>query len=68
LVLFQSSFGSQAGGTYSVFSVVDNVSDKWPEYSLWVVTLGMLLTFVRSLLKTIDKQSKARARAAGVSS
>jgi hypothetical protein len=68
LVLFQSSFGNQAGGTYSVFSVVDNVSDKWPEYCLWIVTLGMLLTFGRALLKTINKQSKARASAAGVNS
>ena len=60
LVLFQSSFGTQASGTYSVFSVVDNVSDQWPLYSLWVVTAGMLLTFVQRLVKVIISPSRRR--------
>ena len=68
LVLFQSSFGSQASGTYSVFSVVDNVSDQWPLYSLWVVTAGMLWTFVRRLILVIVKQSGRMSSGKGATS
>jgi hypothetical protein len=31
---------------FSVFEVVRNPADKWPEYSLYVVTFGMLVTFL----------------------
>ena len=66
LVLFQSSYGStRRGEEYSVFSVVRNVSDKWPEYSLWVITLGMLITFSRKLLGFVKSQVKRRAAPEG---
>jgi hypothetical protein len=68
VVLFQSSFGkTQDGREYSVFSAVSNPSDKWPEYSMWVITLGMLLAFGRRLLAFIRTQSQRRQRAAGAS-
>jgi hypothetical protein len=60
LVLFQSSWGPSDAGPdgpfFSVFSVVRNPSDKWPEYSLWVIALGLLLTFGQSLLRFTRKQ------------
>jgi hypothetical protein len=31
---------------YSVFEVVKNPADKWPEYSLYIVAFGMLVTFL----------------------
>ena len=66
LVLFQSSYGqTRSGREYSVFSVVRNLSDKWPEYSLWVITFGMLLTFLRKLLAFIKAQGKRRAKTPG---
>ena len=66
LVLFQSSYGNtRRGDEYSVFSVVRNVSDKWPEYSLYVITLGMLITFVRKLLGFVKSTNKKRTAAAG---
>lgn len=69
LVLFQSSYGPEEPGYdgpyFSVFSVVRNPSDKWPEYSLWVITLGLVLTFGRHLLGFIRQQNKRRAKAAG---
>jgi hypothetical protein len=65
LVLFQHQFGNQGAGTYSVFSVVDNVSDKWPEISMWVVTAGMLYTFIRALLLMILKLFKRSDLSAG---
>jgi len=46
---------------YSVFSVVRNVSDKWPEYSMWVITLGLLTVFVRKLLGFARTQGRRRA-------
>jgi hypothetical protein len=61
LVLFQSSFGNTGrGDEYSVFSVVRNVADKWPEYSMWVITVGMLLTFARKLVGFVKSQTKRR--------
>ena len=65
LVLFQSGWGPQNAGPgarlYSTFSVVDNPSDKWPEYSLWVITVGLLMAFGRKLLAFLRSQSKRRA-------
>jgi hypothetical protein len=49
LTFFQASYGSQSsnsGQMFSVFEVVHNPADKWPEYSLYVVTFGMLVTFL----------------------
>jgi len=69
LVLFQASYGPSTPGYdgpfYSVFSVVQNPSDKWPEYSLWVITLGLILTFGRHLFGFISQQTKLRRQAAG---
>lgn len=68
VVLFQSSFGkTQTNAEYSVFSVVRNPSDKWPEYSMWVITVGLLVAFGRRLITFIRKQSQRRQRAAGAS-
>jgi hypothetical protein len=53
LTFFQASWGPQgaAPGTplFSVFEVVRNPADKWPEYSLYVVTAGMGLHFILKL-------------------
>lgn len=69
LVLFQSSYGPDTPGHegpfFSVFSVVDNPSDKWPEYSLWVITAGLCIAFGRTLWHYIRKQTKRRAAAGG---
>lgn len=69
LVLFQSSYGPDTPGHegpfFSVFSVVRNPSDKWPEYSLWVITVGLVIAFGRTLWNYIRKQSKRRNAAGG---
>lgn len=67
LVLFQSSFNQFNGREYSVFSVVRNVSDKWPEYSLWVTTVGMLWVFGTKLILFVRRQSKRAAAPGGTS-
>ncbi|MFT7668499.1 MAG: hypothetical protein ACI8X5_001192 [Planctomycetota bacterium] len=71
-ILFQSSYGPQlpngdvAPGeeVYSVFSVVHNPSDKWPEYSMWVISLGLLITFSKKLLRYTKRQNAAHAKLA----
>ncbi|MGB0951834.1 MAG: cytochrome c biogenesis protein ResB [Planctomycetota bacterium] len=69
LVLFQSSYGPDTPGHqgpfFSVFSVVNNPSDKWPEYSLWVITAGLVMAFGRTLLNYIRKQTKRRTATGG---
>lgn len=53
LTFFQASWGPQDAppGTplFSVFEVVENPADKWPEISLYVVAAGMGLHFLLKL-------------------
>jgi cytochrome c biogenesis protein ResB len=53
LTFFQANYGPQGAKPgqkmYSVFEVVENPTDHWPEYSLYVVTIGMLITFLTHL-------------------
>jgi hypothetical protein len=53
LTFFQASYGPPGAGPgqkmYSVFEVVKNPADHWPEYSLYVVAFGMLVTFLTKL-------------------
>jgi len=50
---FQASYGPQGAmpgqKMYSVFEVVRNPADKWPEYSLYVVSFGLLTHFLIKL-------------------
>jgi hypothetical protein len=52
LTFFQASYGPPGAGPgarmYSVFEV-ENPADKWPEYSLYIVSFGMLVTFLTKL-------------------
>lgn len=61
---FQASYGppdaKPGDAMYSVFEVVRNPSDKWPEYSLYVVAFGMLVTFLTKLEGHIVAVSRKR--------
>lgn len=50
---YQASYGPPGAAPgdkmYSVFEVVKNPADKWPEYSLWIVAAGMAITFLIKL-------------------
>lgn len=65
LTFFQASYGPPGAGPgqkmYSVFEIVRNPADKWPEYSLWIVTVGMLITFVMKLVYFILGSSKKKS-------
>jgi len=63
---FQASYGPPGAGPgdtmYSVFEVVRNPSDKWPEYSLYVVAFGMLVTFLTKLGSHLGAASRKRKK------
>ncbi len=63
---FQASWGPQnaAPGArlFSVFEVVKNPADKWPEYALYVTTVGLLMHFGLMLVMFIISQVKKSAR------
>jgi hypothetical protein len=58
---FQASWGPQNArpgqDLFSVFEVVKNPADKWPEYSLYIVALGLLIQFGLKLVLFIYHQA-----------
>jgi hypothetical protein len=64
LTFFQASWGPQDAkpGTplFSVFEVVRNPADKWPEYSLYIVTAGLLIHFVMKLAGFVTASTRKR--------
>jgi hypothetical protein len=64
LTFFQASYGPPGAGPndkmYSVFEVVKNPADKWPEYSLYIVTLGLLIHFVMKLVSFLGSSSRKK--------
>ena len=61
---FQASYGPPGAGPgdtmYSVFEIVKNPADMWPEYSLYVVAFGMLVTFLTKLFGHLQSAAKKR--------
>jgi hypothetical protein len=62
LTFFQASYGPPGAGPgqkmYSVFEIVKNPADKWPEYSLYIVTVGMLITFLTRFATYFSTQNR----------
>lgn len=65
LTFFQASYGPPGAGPgqklYSVFEVVKNPADKWPEISLWIVAFGMFVTFMTKLVLFIAGGSRKKS-------
>ena len=65
LTFFQASYGPQGAGPgqklYSVFEIVKNPADKWPEFSLWIVAFGMFVTFMTKLVLFIAGGSRKKS-------
>lgn len=64
LTFFQASYGPPGAGPgekmYSVFEIVRNPADKWPEYSLWIVAFGMAITFLIKLISFLTAGSRKK--------
>jgi hypothetical protein len=64
LTFFQASYGPPGAGPadkmYSVFEIVKNPADKWPEWSLWIVAFGMAVTFLIKLFSFIAAGSRKK--------
>jgi hypothetical protein len=60
--LYQAGFTRAAEGETpsSTFAVVNNPSDKWPEYALWASAAGLLFHFMYMLIRFLDGSSKSR--------
>ncbi|MBC8126891.1 MAG: cytochrome c biogenesis protein ResB [Gloeobacteraceae cyanobacterium ES-bin-144] len=62
LTFFQASYGPPGAkpgqSMYSVFEVVRNPADKWPEFSLYIVTFGMLVTFLTKFISFLGSNSR----------
>lgn len=62
LTFFQASYGPPGAGPgqqmYSVFEIVKNPADKWPEYSLYVVSFGLLVHFLMKLSSHLGRGSR----------
>jgi hypothetical protein len=67
-VLFQSNWGPQDVSNperlYSVFTVVRNPSDKWPEIGMWVLSVAMLIALSIKLYTFLGQQRARRERSA----
>ncbi len=65
LTFYQASYGPPGAGPkqklYSVFEVVRNPADKWPEISLWIVAFGMFVTFMIKLSSFIVAGSRKKS-------
>jgi len=61
---FQASWGPQDAKPgeplYSVFEVVKNPADKWPEWSVYVVGVGMLIQFLIKLVGFMRGSSRSK--------
>lgn len=64
LTFYQASYGPQGAGPdedlYTLLEVVENPADKWPEISLYIVTVGMLVAFLTKLVTFLVGQSRKR--------
>lgn len=64
---FQRTMGGgpqmQQGPQFSGFEVVSNPADKWPEYSLYVVTLGLLIHFVMKFSSYLGASNRSQPKA-----
>jgi len=68
LVLFQANWGPQnaapGAALFSGLAVVRNPADMWPEFSCWVIAVGLIATFLEKLLGYIRRQGKLRVEEA----
>jgi hypothetical protein len=64
LTFFQASYGPKDAAPgqklFSIFEVVKNPADKWPEYSLYIVAFGMAVTFLTKLISFLAAQSRKK--------
>jgi len=62
---FQASWGppdARPGEPlFSTFAVVKNPADKWPEYSCYVIAIGLLIHFMQKLAAYLKAENRRRA-------
>lgn len=62
---FQASWGPEGAGPntplYSTFAVVKNPADQWPKYACYVITVGLSIHFLTTLLRYLQTENRRRA-------
>lgn len=60
--LYQAGFTKAAEGETpsSTFAIVNNPSDKWPEYALWTSAAGLCFHFLYMLFRFIDGSNRPK--------
>ncbi|GAA5116411.1 cytochrome c biogenesis protein ResB [Luteolibacter yonseiensis] len=65
LTFFQAGYGPRdakpGDKMYSSFEVVRNPADQWPVYSLWIVAIGMAVTFVMKFVSFLSGGSRKKS-------
>ena len=60
LVVYQSGWGPQTAepgeSLFSTLSVVRNRADHWPEYSCWIIAVGLLIHFIWMLFRYVSSE------------
>jgi hypothetical protein len=61
--LFQARVQMDRDGVISVFAVVKNPADKWPEWACYIIALGLSFHFSLKLVRYVKAQQAKRAAA-----
>lgn len=66
LTIYQASYGPQnarpGDKMFSVFEVVRNPADQWPQLSLWIVAFGLLVTFTIKLGSFLSRGNRNKSQ------
>lgn len=63
-VTYQTSWGpqnNQPGPMYSIFTIVKNPSDKWPEIACYIIAFGLCLHYGVMLTRFVNKETRRSA-------
>ncbi|MEJ6581556.1 MAG: cytochrome c biogenesis protein ResB [Akkermansiaceae bacterium] len=58
--IFQADWSDNGDTPYSGFAIVKNPSDKWPEYALYIATVGLLFHFLMMLWRFAGGSSRKK--------
>lgn len=59
--IFQADWADNGDTPYSGFAIVKNPSDKWPEYALYIATVGLLFHFLFMLWRFAGGSSRKKS-------
>ena len=61
ITLYQARWDEPQGRPYSGFAIVQNPSDQWPKYALYIAALGLSIHFLSKLGRFLVKSPKPKS-------